>query len=306
MQEGTGQGCRKAVSYFQDTIELDSSFPRAWSGLALAHIWLARYGLIPPAEGFRRARTAALKALELDEQLAEAYLAIAQVQMSGDWDFVAAEASLHRALELDPDNAEAHSRYGHFLSMFGQLEPAIEARERALRLDPLSEEAHYGLADTLFIAGRYDEALHLLRRIEELSPDFPVEHLKARIALEQGLPAEALAIIEREKLEWRRLYIGAIARFRLGDLTAARQLLSDLINRYTHDALVQIAIVHTQMGEYDHAFEWLQNALEKRDPGIVELAADPEIAPLRSDPRFERLLKQAKLNMDDWRDQKRG
>jgi adenylate cyclase len=300
MQEGTGEGCRKAVTYYKDTIELDSDYPRAWSGLSLAYIWLARYGLISQERGFDLARTAALEALELDESLGEAYLAIAQVQLSRDWDFEAAESSLQKALELDPDNADVHSCYGHFLSMFGRLESAIAARERALDLDPLSEIAHYGLADTLFLAGRHDDALNLLRRIEELSSDFPVEHLKARIALEKGLPREALSIIESEKLEWRRLYISAVARSRLGERAAARELLKDLISRYSDDAMVQIAIVYAQLGEHDEAFRWLQDARDIRDPGFVELAADPELAPLRSDPRFAGLMKEANFNIDDW------
>ena len=217
--------------------------------------------------------------------------------ISQDWEFAAAEASLLRALDLDPDSADVNSRYGHFLSMFGQLEPAIEARKRALNLDPLSEEVHYGLADTLFISGRYDEALNLIRRIKELSPDFPTEHLQARIALEKGLPAEALAAIDREKLEWRRLYISAIAHFRLGNTAAASQMLENLITRHADIAGLQIAIVYTQMREHDQAFKWLRAALEKHDPGIVELRADPELAPLRSDPRYEQLLKEAHLDI---------
>lgn len=296
MQDGTGHGCRKAVSYFEDTIELDDDYPRAWSGLSLAYTWLARYGLVRPEAGFSRARDAALRALELDENLAEAHLALAQVQLSHEWDFVAAEASLLRALELDPDSADANSRYGHFLGMFGRMEPAIQARERALIMEPLSEEAHLGLADTLFLSGRYDEALNRIQRLRELSPDFPTEHLRARIALKMGRPKDALDTIERETLEWRRLYISAIARFRLGDFTAAKQLLEELIGDYGDDAALQVAIVYTQMGEHDQAFNWLQTALENRDPGFVELQADPELAPLRSDPRLARLVQKANLN----------
>lgn len=200
---------------------------------------------------------------------------------------------MRRAIELDPTSAEIYIRYGHYLSMLGRTEEAIAARRRAVSLDPLSEPANAGLADTLFLAGRYGEALRELARIEEVAPEYPILHLRARIALAQGHYESALAHIAGERLEWRRLYISAIAHYRLGDRAKARDELAALVERHGKAIALQAAIVHSQFGEFDAAFRWLETAVEQNDPGIVELMADPELEPLRSDARFPRLLREA-------------
>jgi TolB-like protein/Tfp pilus assembly protein PilF len=286
----TADGFREAVSCFEEAIELDEGFAPARAGLSRAYSWLARYGLMTPREGFRRARDAAERALELDPQLAEAHVALAEIQLSDERDFAGTETSLRRALDLQPGNADTHAHLGHFLAMLGRLDEAIAVRQRSVELDPLSEQAHIGLADTLFLAGRHAEACHELNRIRELAPGFPVAHLEARIALAEDRPADALRIIEEEPLEWRRLYIGAIALHRLGETAAARARLEELTRRYGDEIALQAAIVHAQFGEPDAAFRWLDTAIEQRDPGLIELRADPELQPLRSDPRYEHVL----------------
>jgi len=291
----TADGYREAVACFEEAIELDAGFAPALAALARAYSWLARYGLMTPREGFRRARQAVDRALALDPQLAEGHVALAEIQLSNDTDFKAAEASLRRALDLQPEDADTHAHLGHFLAMVGRLDEAIESRRRSVELDPLSEQAHLGLADTLFLAGRYGEARHELNRIRELAPGFPVAHLEARIALAEDRPADALKIIGEDALEWRRLYIGAIALHRLGDTDTARSRLDELTRRYGDEIALQAAIVHAQFGEPDPAFDWLQTAVEQRDPGLIELQADPELEPLRSDPRYEDVLGSAGL-----------
>ena len=279
----TADGYREAVACFEEAIEIDEGFAPALAGLARAYSWLARYGLITPREGFRRARAAADRALELDPELAEAHVALAEIRLSDERDFSGTEAALRRALDLQPGNADTHAHLGHFLAMLGRLDEAIAVRRRSVELDPLSEQAHLGLADTLFLAGRHAEARHELNRIRELAPGFPVAHLEARIALAEDRPADALRIIEEEPLEWRRLYIGAIALHRLGELT----------RRYGDEIALQAAIVHAQFGEPDDAFGWLETAIEQRDPGLIELRADPELEPLRSDPRYRHVVRSA-------------
>jgi TolB-like protein/Flp pilus assembly protein TadD len=291
----TADGFREAVSCFEEAIELDGDFAPALAALARAYSWLARYGLITPREGFRRARAAVDRALTLDPQLAEGHVALAEIQLSDETDFAAAEASLRRALDLLPGNADTHAHLGHFLAMVGRLEEAIAVRQRSVELDPLSEQAHLGLADTLFLAGHHAEAGHELNRIRELAPNFPVAHLEARIALAEGRPDDALHIIGDEPLEWRRLYISAIALHRLGRTAEARSRLDELTRRYGDEIALQAAIVHAQFGEPDQAFHWLDTAIEQRDPGLIELRADPELEPLRSDPRYEDVLRSAGL-----------
>lgn len=289
----TADGYREAVACYEEAIELDEDFAPALASLGRAYSWLARYGLITPRAGFRRARAAVERALALDGDLAEGHVALAEIQLSDETDFAAAEASLRRALELQPTNADTHAHLGHFLAMLGRLDEAIAVRQRSVELDPLSEQAHLGLADTLFLAGRHAEARHELNRIRELAPGFSVAHLQARIALAEGRPADALDIIGEEPLEWRRLYISAIALHRLGRTAEARSRLEELTRRYGGEIALQAAIVLAQFGEPDAAFRWLQTAVDQRDPGLIELRADPELEPLRSDPRYEGVLRSA-------------
>ncbi len=289
----TADGYRAAISRFEEAIELDPDFAAAHAGLARAYIWLARYGLVTSAEGLRRARAAADRALELDPAIAAGHLALAEIRLSASRDFAGAEASLRRALELEPGSAEIHLQLGHFLAMLGRADESIAMRRHAVELDPLSEQAHLGLADSLFLAGRYAEARERLDRIRELAPDFPVAHLRARIALAENDPRKALEEIAAEPLQWRRLYIRAIALHRLGESEEAHAELSELIRIYGDEIALQAAIVHAQLGEPDEAFAWLETALARDDPGLIELQADPELEPLRADPRFPAVLRRA-------------
>ncbi len=289
-RSGTADGQRRAVELFERAIALEPGYAQAWAGLSHAYSWLARYGVIPFADTFRRARNAAERALELDAGLADAYLALADDSLFGRRDFRGAESALRRALELEPGNAEIHRQLAHYLGLLCRWEEALAVRERALELDPLAITGHTGYADTLFLAGRHEAALRQLDRVAEIAPEYPTFHLRARIALALGRPEQALEQIRGERLEWRRLYISAIAYHRLGETGRARADFSRLVSQYGDDVALQAAIVLAQFGEPDAAFDWLETAIEKEDPGIVELMADPELEPLREDPRFPGLL----------------
>ncbi len=262
---------------------------RAHAGIADAYWWLASYGGLSPDHGYSRAREAAEKALAHEPELAEAHLALAQVRLRHDWNFAAAEESFEHALRFDPSSAEAHELYGHFLQMMGKHDEAIAMRRKAVRLDPLSRSAHRGLADSAFCAGALDEAIRELETIAQYSPDYPIHHLKARIELRRGRPREALDVIGHDALSWRRLYISAIAHYKLGDSASYQEALEELVNSHGDDAGLQIAIVYAQAGDQDKAFEWLERAFQQRDPGLIELESDPELEPLRGDPRFRSL-----------------
>ncbi len=289
LNRATAAGCLEAVEHFELALAIAPSMARAHAGMANAYWWLASYGGLPPDQGYPRARAAAEQALALDANLAEAHLALAQVRLRYEWDFAAAEESFHHALQREPSSAQAHDLYGHFLQMMGEHEKALDMRREAVRLDPLSLSAHRGLADSAFSAGTLTLALQELETIAEFSPEFPIQHLKARIELVRGRPREALDAIQRDPMRWRRLYIGAIAHHRLGDTEAYKNELKQLIDLHGEEAGLQIALVYAQTGENDQAFAWLEKAFQQRDPGLVELQSDPELEPLRNDERFRSL-----------------
>jgi serine/threonine-protein kinase len=289
LNRATTAGCLEAIEHFEVALAAAPTMARAHAGMANAYWWLASYGGLPPDHGYPRARDAAEKALVQDPDLAEAHLALAQVRLRYDWDFAAAEESFRRALQCEPSSAEVHDLYGHFLQMMGQHEQALAMRREAVRLDPLSRSAHRGLADSAFSGGALAEAVRELATIAEYSPDYPIHHLKARIELLQGRPREALDAIRHDPMNWRRLYISAIAYHRLGDSDSYQQALTELIASHGNDAGLQIAIVYAQAGDRDRAFEWLEKAFLQRDPGLIELVSDPELEPLRGDERFRSL-----------------
>jgi serine/threonine-protein kinase len=289
LNRSTSAGCLEAIEHFEVALAAAPTMGRAHAGMANAFWWLASYGGLTPDHGYPRARDAAEKALAHEPDLAEAHLALAQVRLRYDWNFAAAEESFQQALQFEPSSAEAHELYGHFLQMMGKHDRAIAMRREAVRLDPLSRSAHRGLADSAFCAGALDEAVRELETIAEYSPDYPIQHLKARIELRRGRPREALEAIRNDPMNWRRLYIGAIAYHRLGDSESHEKALEELIDSHGHDAGLQIAIVYAQAGDKDKAFEWLEKAFQQRDPGLIELESDPELEPLRGDARFRSL-----------------
>jgi len=289
LNRSTAAGCLEAIEYFEVALAAAPTMARAHAGMANAYWWLASYGGLTPDHGYPRARDAAEKALAHEPDLAEAHLALAQVRLRYDWNFAAAEESFQNALQFEPSSAEVHELYGHFLQMMGKHDQASAMRREAVRLDPLSRSAHRGLADSAFCAGALDEAVRELETIAEYSPDYPIHHLQARIELRRGRPRAALDAIGSDPMHWRRLYIGAIAYHRLGDLDSHRKALQELIDSHGHDAGLQIAIVYAQAGDKDKAFEWLEKAYQQRDPGLIELESDPELEPLRGDARFRAL-----------------
>ncbi len=289
LNRATAAGSFEAIEHFEVALAAAPTMARAHAGIANAYWWLASYGGLSPDHGYPRARDAAERALAHEPDLADAHLALAQVRLRYDWNFAAAEESFQQALRSDPSSAEVHELYGHFLQMMGKHDEAVAMRRKAVRLDPLSRSAHRGLADSAFCAGALDEAVRELETIAQYSPDYPIHHLKARIELRRGRPREALDLIRHDAMNWRRLYISAIAHYQLGDSDSHREALKELMNSHGDDAGLQIAIVYAQAGDRDKAFEWLERAFQQRDPGLIELESDPELEPLRDDPRFRSL-----------------
>ena len=288
----------KAIPYFERAIELDPNYAMAYVGLADANRGLALGAEKRPTEYFPKAKAAAQKALEIDENLAEAHAILGWITFWYDWDWTAAENECRRALELDPDSGDAHMIYAHILSTTGRHQEAIAEAGRASELDPLNLR-NLGIEVSFYTyAGRADEALSKLKKALELDPNYWWTHqwtARAYIGTGQFSEAEASArrAIELNKENSRSVAYLGYALARSGRQNEARSELEKLLKRSNerYTAPVNIAMLYIGLGERDEALKWLERGIEQREPRLVFLKVDPMFNDLRSDPRFQELLK---------------
>jgi len=279
----------KALEYFQQTVEKDPLCAAAYAGMADTYVFLALYhGL--PRESALKARNAATKALELDPDLASAHTSLATIKALNDWDWAGAEAEFRRAIELEPGASEPHRIYGEFLSLFGPQEKAIAETRLGRELDPLSSNANYDLAFALYMARRYDEAIGQLQKVLELDPKFfPAHAGLGHIYAAQSRCAEALAELVKaggrpELTAWIHALAGREAK--------ARKALAEALRRKSAGtSTVTFSVIYFLLGEKDKAFECLEQAYQERDWLMICLRTFPPFDPLRSDPRFQDLLR---------------
>jgi TolB-like protein/Tfp pilus assembly protein PilF len=283
----------KALEYFQQAVDKDPLYAAAYAGIADTYVFLAFYhGL--PREWALRARNAATKALELSPDLAGAHTSLATIKVLNDWDWAGAEAGCRRAIELEPGASEPHRTYGWLLSLLGRHEQAIAEAREGRELDPLSSNANYDLAFALAVARRYDEALEQLHKVLELDPKF----FRARIGLghiyaAQSRYAEALAELAKagarpEIMAWLHALAGREAK-------ARKALARALERKRAGTSRVILSATHALLGEKDKAFECLEQAYEERDWVLIFLRTFFPLDPLRSDPRFQDLLRRMKF-----------
>jgi tetratricopeptide (TPR) repeat protein len=290
---------RKSVEHFQRAADLDPAYGAAYAGLADAYSVLSGYGFgtLPPDECMRRARAAALKAIEIDDTLAEAHASLAVVRAYHESDHAGAEAEFRRAIELNPTYATAHHWYSDFLAETGRPEEALAAAERAAALDPLSPIITTTLAERFYFTRRHDRAAEQLRRALELEPDFiQARSLLGLVYAQQGRHAESVAELERafELTGGKSLRVASALGYayavagRRGD---ARRLLALLSGggKAPHD----VALVLLSLGERDEARRWLERTRQKigSRPALANLLkTDPMYESLRADPEFRNLI----------------
>jgi tetratricopeptide (TPR) repeat protein len=295
-----GRGAReeleKAISYYEQALKLDPGYARAWAGLAHAHSRQADWGYVPVDEGFRKARQEVEKALELDPNLAEAHEARGRIRRSYDWDWSGADAALKRVLELEPGNATVVGEAARLAATLGRFDEAIRLKRRSIELDPLSVTAHHGLGLHALRAGRLDEAEAAFRKALELNPEYPAAHMMIGVVhLARSQPEAALEEMQREKEPvWRR-YGLALAYHALGKKKEADAALGELLERDKENFAYQIAQVYAFRGETDKAFAWLERAYAQRDVGLTEMKGDPLLKNLEADPRYTAFLKKMRL-----------
>jgi TolB-like protein/Flp pilus assembly protein TadD len=293
----------KGIEYFQQAIEQDPNYALAYAGLADSHSVLgSAVGGFSPKETFPKARAAALKALAIDNTLAEAYAALIWVRLRYDWDWPAAEREIRRAIELNPNYAITRERHAYYLMVMGRPEQAIAEIRRAQALDPLSLNINAVVGSHLYHARRYAEAIEQCLRTLEMDPNFAQTHFFLGLAYEQrGRYDEAIAALTKatELSPNNPFMVSALGHVYAvsGQKNEAMRVLKQLheLSQQRYVLPNEIAVVYAGLGERDQAFGWLERAYEARAWRLPYLRADPRFDSLRSDKRFADLVRRVGL-----------
>ena len=293
--EFTENGFRQAASYFDQAVTADPKFAAAYSGLSDSYAFLIITNVIPPKEGWPKARVAAQRAVELDGELSDARLSLAHFRMHM-WDWQDSEIEFKKAIALNPSNAAAHRWYAAYLCSVGRHQDALREITQAQRLDPLLLTNNAEVVRTLYYGRQYEQAVEQARKAELLDPEFPRTHFwLGRVYAQMGKYPEAIAEAERAgPSPDSRIGVTemAYASAKAGKSAEARAFLKKLQERSKRGYVpaYDLAVVHLALGEKEAALQWLQRAYDEHDWGLVVLAVEPRLDPLRSDPRFQGLL----------------
>ena len=297
-QRQTETAVESAIKELDEALRIDPMFAPAYAGLADAFIVLTWAGPhpLPWAGAYQKAKASAKRALELDPSISAAHTSLGIVQWRHDWDWVAAEREFKRALELNPNSAEAEHWYAMFLASRGRADEAIEAMRRAQVLDPLSLLVGSSTGWVLYFARQHATAIAHSMEAQRLWPSFGPIHYMLGLNNEQlGRYTEAIAEYERaiELSGDLSLLVGAVGHaYALSGRTAdARNALDRLTNRGEAFPPSHAALVHAGLGDKENALRWLETACDQRDPYLVFAEVNPAWDPLRPEPRFQALLR---------------
>ena len=286
---------RKAMEHFRQAIHVDPTWSPPYAGLADAYSLLGstRYDVTPPREAMPKAKAAAVTALELDEQSAEANTSLAYVLFGYDWDWSSAEHHFRRALELNPGYPTAHHWYGHFLLARGRLEEGIARMHAALERDPLSLAINIGVGWSLYLAGRYGDAIRQYKKALDMEANFVLGRCLLGMAYEREARfAEAIAEFRAalDLTPHSTLALGRLAQTCAvsGNLHDAQEILKLLLQltETMYVPSVYLAAVCLALGYGDQAFAWMEKAYEERAHQLVYLNVEPSLESLRTDSRF--------------------
>lgn len=297
----TIDGFHRAIDYFQQAINKDPNYARAYAGLADSYALIGGYSLAPQTEFIAKARAAALRAVEIDDSLAEAHTALALIIQNYDWDWQTADKEFRRAIELNPNYATAHHWYAEHLAWLGRFDEALRESERASQLDPLSLIIAVDNGAILYYSRQYDRAIEQFRAVRELDPNFPRTGIIRQAYSQKGMFAEVSAELEKA----RKTYGDtpaicselACVYGRTGQQAQARHELAKLEQWNRRQPLDPVAFftAYVGMGNKDQAFAWLEKAYTQHSNAMTTLKVDPLYDPLRDDPRFQNLLRRVGL-----------
>ena len=300
----TEQDMRKAISYFESAINVDRNYAQAYAGLADCYNQLGTVmiGTLPPLEARRASEIAARKALEIDNEVAEAHAALGHVDYV-NWKWAAAEEEFKRSIELNPNYASAHSQYAHYLVARGRIDEALAEISRAQELDPLSLSISANRGFILKQARRYEEAIEQLRLVIAIDPDQYQAHwvlgltYLANNQLDEGSNEadKAVALSARTPAA---LGVLGLAYGLAGRKREANKVLNELLQLQQQGYVTPMAFTYVYMGlgNKDQAFAWLEKSYQERSYNLAFIKVNPTLDPLRSDPRFVDLLRRTGLD----------
>ena len=293
----TPEWMRKGIENFQLAIETDPGYALGYAGLADCFALLGSYGALSPGDAFQRAKSSALKALEIDPKLAEARTSLAFAEGFYDWDWRAAQLSFKSAIKLSPSYPTAHHWYSYLLMAHARWDEAFSTIRRALDLDPLALVINAQLSWALHLSRRYDDAVEQAQKTLEMDPNFGIAQLWLGLShVQNGNYDKALPTLQAAHniLGAAPIVLGALGQtYALAGLRdEAKETLAELAQqgRERYVTPVAMALIFLGLGELDEAFKWLEKALEDRSWWLAWLKVDPLFDPGRSDPRFQSLM----------------
>jgi TolB-like protein/DNA-binding winged helix-turn-helix (wHTH) protein/Flp pilus assembly protein TadD len=298
----TADALKKSIEYFNQAIERDPGFALAYAALADSYVVPANR--LPPRESMPKAKAAAMRALELDEKLSEAHASLARVLATYDWDWTSAEKEYKRAIELNPRYATAHQWYGGYLDAMGRSNEAIVERKLAQELEPLSLIINFELGVAFYYARDYDRAIEQFQKTLELDQNFPPPHSILPAAyVQKGMYGEAIAEFKKavpltRGSEWSFSKAGLGHVYAVtGKKSEARTVLAELkqLSGQEYVPANSIALIYAGLGEKNEAFVWLEKGYEQRTFQMQWLKIEPRWDGLRSDPRFQVLMRRIGL-----------
>jgi len=297
----TEQGLQQGIEFFQRAIDIDSNYAPAYAGLADCYNMLVVYGVRQPKDGFPKAKEAAIRALEIDDSLAEAHTSLAFTKFRWDRDRVETEREFQLAIKYKPSYAPAHQWYSSYLVALERFDEAIAEAKKTQELEPLSFIASSHLGWILYLSGQNDQAIEQCTRILELDPNFFPARRYLGLAYEQkGMYQKAIAEFEKGvQLSGSPLMLALLghAYAASGKTAEARKVLSELhdLQETRYVSPYTVAAIYTGLGDKDNAFKWLEKAFDERDVWLMNLKVDPVFSRLRTDKRFGDLLTRAGL-----------
>jgi len=301
MNKRTAEAFRKAIELFEQALAIEPEYAPAYAGLAELYTLLG-FGSLPPEETAPKATAAAKRAIELDDQLAEAHTSLGLARFVYYRDWPSAEREFKRAIALNPGHAPTRRWYGVSLTAVGRYNEAIAEITKAVELDPLSIPINSEACVVFFGARKYIQAIDQSRKTLELEPKALMAHHIMGLAYEQQhMFSEAIAALKRA-LEISPDNIGSLAAIAHvyavgGEPYEARRILTELQTKATNQRVSPhfMALVHSGLGEIDEVIVWLEQSYKERSVRLVELKADPRFDDLRDDPRFQDLMRRAGL-----------
>ncbi|HKP85319.1 MAG TPA: protein kinase [Blastocatellia bacterium] len=296
------EGFQKAIEHFNQAIEKDPGYALPYAGLSDCYALLGTYSMLAPKDSFPKAKSAAMKALAIDNQLAEAHTSLANILACYDWEFADAEREFKRAIELNPNYATAHHWYAEYLSVMGRHNEAIAEIKRAQELDPLSLIINAVSGRTFYYARRYDEAIETLNKTIQMDQRFGPAYAFLCAAYEQKNMREQAIAMAQEPVKLSPntpVYLTILGHtYAASGKRAEAEAIIARLKELSKQQYVQpsfLALLYTGLGDNDEAIEWLEKAYSDRDDRLVFVIIDPQLDKIQSDSRVRDLARRIGL-----------